>query len=83
MPVETEIGILYPDGNVAVEIQLIDGRRDLFLSLDVENPLGLTPSLAADSIAVQQEWGKRLNAELCWVRQNRDGTVENEIIYRG
>jgi len=82
LSLETEIGIPYPDGNVAVEVQLIDGRRDLFLSLDVENPLGLTPSLAADSIAVQQEWGKRLNAELCWVRQNRDGIVENEIIYR-
>ena len=75
LSLETEIGIPDPGGNVAVEIQLIDGRRDLFLSLDVENPLGLTPSLAVDSIAVQQEWGKRLNTELCWVRQNHDGIV--------
>ena len=34
---------LETEANVAIEIQFIDGRKNLFFALDVENPLGLIP----------------------------------------
>ena len=34
---ETETGLTYPEANVAIEIQFIDGRKDLFVALDVDS----------------------------------------------
>jgi hypothetical protein len=44
LPLETESGETYPDSNVAVEVRFVDGRRDLVVATDIENPLSLTPS---------------------------------------
>ena len=73
---ESANGEAYPDSNVAIEVQLVDGRRDLLIMADVENPLGLSPSVANDRIIVQKEWGVELEGDLCLVRRDRAGKVE-------
>jgi hypothetical protein len=65
LSLETADGKPYPDTCLAVEIGLADGRRDLLVSADVENPLGLSPSLSEGGKMVQKEWGLATNGELC------------------
>ncbi|MGD9497667.1 MAG: heparinase II/III family protein, partial [Armatimonadota bacterium] len=72
----TASGAAWPDSAVAVEVRLRDGRRDLFVSADSENPLGLTPSLAAGERLVHDGWGLALEGEWCFVRANVRGAVE-------
>ncbi len=83
LPSETRGGIVYPDSNAAVEVTLTEGSRDLLISADVENPLGLTPSKAGRSILVQKDWGLRSDAELCLVRRNSAGEIERIVLCRG
>jgi len=40
----TAAGEVYPDSNVVVEGDLADGRRDLIVATDAENPLGRSPA---------------------------------------
>jgi len=68
-----------PGGNVAIEIQLADGRRDLFVAVDVEDPLGLT----SQDVIVQRDWDLHLDGELCWIRLNVDGEVQRIALCRG
>ena len=77
---ETETGALYPAAHVALEIELIDGGRDLFVAVDAENPLGLEP---APGPVVIPEWELRLDGEICWVRQGADGQVQRMALCRG
>jgi len=83
LPLETVDGQPYADNCVAIEIQLSDGRRDLLVSADVEDPLGLTPSLSQDSRLAQKEWRLVTDAELCWLRLNAAGEVERVALCRG
>ncbi|MBI2951756.1 heparinase II/III family protein, partial [bacterium] len=78
---ETPEGRPYPDAHVAVEVLLTDGRQDLFVAADVENPLGLSPSRAEG--LVQKDRGVRLEGELCWVRQDGAGEVRRVALCRG
>jgi len=71
LPLETPSGATYPDTNVAIEIQLADGRRDLIVAADAENPLGLRPSRAKESVLVQNNIQLRLDGELCMIRQDQ------------
>jgi hypothetical protein len=80
LPLETESGMIYPDTHVALEIERIGGGRDLFVAVDMENPLGLEP---APGVVVQPEWGLRLDGELCWVRQGVDGVVQRMALCQG
>ena len=80
LSVETEDGTAYPDSFAAVEVRLADGRRDLIISADAENPLGLKP---ARGVIVQKDWNLRTDAELCWVRLSRDGKVEDASVCNG
>jgi len=82
LPLEADEGASYPDSNAAVEIQLADGRRDLFVAADVENPLGQKPARAENEVLVQREWGLRLDGELCLARRNADGRVERLALCR-
>jgi hypothetical protein len=77
LPLETPDGERVPDGNVALEICLADGRRDLLVALDIENPLALSPGWDEGRGVVQPEWGVRVEGELCWLRLNGDGSREN------
>ncbi len=83
LPLETSDGAAYPESNVAVEIQLADGRRYLFVTADVENPLGLNPSRSENKVMVQKEWGLRLDGELCMVRLDAAGKVRRIALCRG
>ncbi len=76
---ETAEGAPYPDADVAVEVELTDGRRDLFVAADMENPAG--PSRAGG--LVQKDRGLRLDGDLCWVRQDGSGEVRRVALCRG
>jgi hypothetical protein len=82
LPLETPSGDTYPDANVAIEIQLADGRRDLIVAADIENPLGLSPSLAKDHVLVQKEWRLKLDGQLCFVRLDAKSRVRRVAIYK-
>jgi hypothetical protein len=51
-----------------VEIHLADGRRDVLLAADVENPLGMNPSWKPGQVLVQKDNGLRLGGQLALVR---------------
>jgi hypothetical protein len=76
LPVETEDGELCSAANVAIEIQLVDGRRDLFVALDVENPLRLAPAAAEEGVVVREGWNVSVSGELLWMRRGLDGSPE-------
>lgn len=57
-----------PEGDVALEITLTDGRRDVWLCRDVYNPLCAQPALAAQAEVRLPEYGITLSAELAWLR---------------
>ncbi len=63
--------------DVAVEIELADGRRDVILAADVEN------TGRDGGQMVQNARGIRTNAELCVVRQGNDGGVLSIAICSG
>jgi len=65
-----------PDGNVALRVDLADGRTDLVVALDAENPLNLRPSRADGSVHVSA-WGLVTDADLCLVRLDAAGQVEH------
>lgn len=83
LSLETREGSLYPDSNAAVEVELADGRRDLLISADIENPLGLSPSKSENDVLVQKDWNLRSDAELCMVRRDSDGEVARIVLCRG
>ncbi len=83
LPLESSDGKLFPDSNVAIEITLKDGRCDLFITADVENPRGLVPSLRLNETLAQKDWGLRCDAEMCLVRRDLDGTVRWIMLCKG
>jgi hypothetical protein len=68
---------------VAVEVQLTDGRRDLIIAADVENPMGLSSGWDETAIMVQKDRGIRFRGELCWVRWKADGRMSRIVVCRG
>ena len=83
LPLESPKGAAYPDSNVAVEVTLLDGRRDVIIAADAENPLVLTPSLAADGALIQKESGIRLEGQMCLVRFSKAGAVDQVVLCKG
>jgi len=83
LPLETTKGERFPDPNVAVEVALADGRRDLIVAADVENPLGMIPSRAQHRVLVQREWGLRLDGELAVVRWDQSAKVQRIVLCKG
>jgi hypothetical protein len=83
LPLVCSSGAEYSDANVALEIEFIDGRRDLFIAPDVENPLRVSPSLTEDRVVVQPEWGVRLDGEMCLLRRDQAGTMHEIALCRG
>jgi len=68
LPLTTASGNPCPDSCVAVEITLIDGRRDLFITSD------------AKEAVVESESGARLDGEMCLVRRSPDGAVSTTAL---
>ena len=83
LELSTDLGELYPDTCVAVEVALKDGRTDLIVAADVENPQSLEPSLARAGALLQVDWGLRLEGELCVVRRDPSGEVTSGVIWKG
>jgi len=83
LPLATPDGLEYPEPNVAIEIQLANGCRDLFVATDVENPLGLTPSRTKHRVMVQGERGLHFNGEICMVRLDATEKVEQIVLCHG
>lgn len=73
----TAEGKPFADSNVAVEVKLVDGRSDLWVSADVENPLGKQPSRATNKVMAVNEWGLKVDAEFCFVRRDARGQVSH------
>jgi hypothetical protein len=73
-----DAGAENPDSNVAIEVTLADGRHDLFVTMDVGNPLRLRP---AGGMVVQPDWGVRMEGDTCWLRKSADGKVVGRETY--
>lgn len=76
-------GETYPDSCVAIEVTLRDNRQDLFLTADVENPLGQTPDLAHSKVIMQKDWNAEVEGEAAFIRKTREGAVERIVLCRG
>lgn len=74
LPLETADGEPCSDSDVAVEVSLADGRKDLIVALDVDRVAGPV---------TQSDWGLRLEGELCWARLDADSTVAGAALGNG
>jgi len=83
LPVEARRGQPYDDSCVALELSLADGRRDLLICADAENPLGQQPDFREVGSLRQPDWHLWTDAELCFVRLNRAGRVERVALAKG
>lgn len=72
LPLTDASGAEYPDACVAVEVTLTDGRRDLFITMDVEDPLGQQPS---GGLVRQADWGVTFEGDTCWLRRGANNQV--------
>ena len=82
-PLQGYDGLTWPDTHVAVEVQLADGRRDLIIAADVENPMGLTPGWDERAVMISKDTDIRFKGELCWVRWDADGRISQIVICQG
>jgi hypothetical protein len=71
LPLESTDGKMRADGDVAVELILIDGRRDLFVSRNLEP--GQVASQPADPGLVEPRSGLRFDGQTCLVRCSAAG----------
>ena len=78
------IHICYEDGNkvspqdCAVEVKRADGKLDLFLSADQEDPLGLKQAHAGSAF-IQPDWNVRFRGDFCWIEKGKNG-VERIVL---
>jgi len=68
------------DADVAVEVQLADGRRDLVTAIDAEHPLKPGPR---HRVTVQPDWGLRYDGEMAFVRRSKEGRVGRVALCAG
>jgi hypothetical protein len=66
-----------PDGFVAIETQLADGSRDLFIANDVEKSAGASASV------VEPESGARFEGDFCLVRLDKSNRPTRVLLCRG
>lgn len=83
LPLTTPDGALYPDNNVAVELQLTDCRKDLIIAPDVENPRATSPAFKPNSTLHQKEAELQTDAEFCWVRRDAENRLQALMLCRG
>jgi hypothetical protein len=79
LPLRDAAGAALPDGYVALEITLADGRRDVVLSAAVDGAAARDGSriMALDGL------GLRTDAELVLIRTGRDGRTDRVALARG
>jgi hypothetical protein len=83
LALKTDKGKEYPDSNVAVEVTLADGRRDIIIAANVENPLGLKLAVTDGKVMIQPESGLKFIGEMCMVRFSKKGNVEKIVLCNG
>jgi len=83
LALETVAGEALGDAHVAVEVTLADGRRDLIMALDVENPFKQLPGWASGTVTVQKDWDLRIDGQLCFGRKDKNGDVQRAALCRG
>jgi hypothetical protein len=76
-----EDGGQYPESNIAVEIRLADGRRDLLVTASTENPLGAA-SFSSKKMITQKEWGLRFTGDTCMIRTDERGETQYAALYK-
>jgi hypothetical protein len=69
------------DSDVALEIRLADGRSDVFVAGDAENPRG--PARPAGTAVVQKETGIRLAGQFGFVRFDAAGKPQRALLGLG
>jgi hypothetical protein len=74
LPLQTEGDKPCGDSQVAVEIELTTGQRDLLIALDPNQPLASVR---------QPDWDVDLTAELCWLRRDAIGHLQRATITKG
>ena len=79
LPLRDAAGAELPDGYVALEITLADGRRDVLLSAETVN----VPARDGARIMALDELGLRTDAELVLVRRGPDGRTDHVALSRG
>lgn len=72
-----------PDSIVAVEVALADGRRDLLVAADPDDPCPPAPGNPRDRIVVQAGWSVRTDGELALVRRDADGRLRHAALVGG
>lgn len=75
-------GVAYPDSHVAVEVELKDGHKDLFIAADVEDPLVCTPVYDPRNAFVSDEHALVFSGEVCFVRLSAAGNVQQVALGR-
>jgi hypothetical protein len=83
LPLEARRGQPYGDTGVALELSLADGRRDLLVAADAENPLGQQPDFRRVGSLRQPQWQLWTDAELCFARLGAGRRVERLAMARG
>ncbi|MFZ5516668.1 MAG: heparinase II/III domain-containing protein [Candidatus Zhuqueibacterota bacterium] len=76
-------GALYSDMNVALEVELVNGSRDILVSVDAENPLAVEPSCTVEKYIRLPEWDLETDAALCFIRLNRERQIQSIAIAGG
>ncbi|MBI2440077.1 MAG: heparinase II/III family protein [Lentisphaerae bacterium] len=71
------------ENHVAIEIALDDGRADLIVARDVENPLHLPPELSADEELVVPDWQAAGDGSLIFLRREASGKLARAVIAEG
>ncbi len=75
--------IKYSDMNTAVKITFIDGRQDLILAMDSENPLKTQPSFLVEKEVRLPDLNLRTDAEFCLFRMNASNKIERIALAKG
>jgi hypothetical protein len=81
LPLETADGQPCRDSDVAIEMILADGRRDVLLALDVEDPLGTARRGVAP--VIQPTTGIRLDGQFGLVRFDQAGAPQRAMLCLG
>ena len=69
-------GDVYNQMNVALEIELIDGKKQLIVAMDAENVNCAAPSFQETRHAVVPDWGLETDAEFALFTRNKSGEIE-------
>lgn len=79
LPLHTAGGQPYAENQVAVEVVLANGDRDLLIALDRENPLQLGPSALRRRRVEQREWKVHTHADVLFIRRDSSGRQRTVI----